>query len=229
MPIPRVPFTFILAPHYHPALGYIAPYRKALPFKTMFNVLGPLINPARPKGMVLGVAEPELGATFASSIGEGGVERALVVCGFEGLDEISCAGPTHAWELNNGKITRRVFHPSDFGLPVHPLSSVGGGYAQENAETLKTLLTSGDEIPEKFVPVMDWVSMNASALLVVAGIAKDYIEGTHLARESIVSGKAWEALKKFRDAGRHAAAVSTMYRSVIYLTSHEFQAIQGIK
>ncbi|KIM43042.1 hypothetical protein M413DRAFT_69322 [Hebeloma cylindrosporum] len=204
-PIARVPFTFILAPHYHPALASIAPYRKALPFRTMFNVLGPLINPARPKGMVLGVAEPEIGPTFAHSLGEGGVERALVVCGFEGLDEISCAGPTHAWELKNGKVTTVVLKPADFGLPTHPLISVVGGSPDENAETFKALLTSGGNIPEKLVPVLDFVLLNASALLVVAGIAKDYVEGTKIARESITSGKAWEALTTFRDTGKKVA------------------------
>jgi anthranilate phosphoribosyltransferase len=205
MPLPRIPFTFILAPHYHPAMASIAPYRKALPFRTMFNVLGPLINPARPRGMVLGVAEPEIGPTFAHSLREGGVERALVVCGFEKLDEISCAGPTHAWELKDGKVTAKTLRPEDFGLPVHPLSSVAGGSPQENAETFKILLTSGANIPENLVPVLDFVLLNASALLVVAGVAQDFVEGTKLARESITSGKAWEALDTFRDAGKKVA------------------------
>ncbi|PPQ72511.1 hypothetical protein CVT26_004026 [Gymnopilus dilepis] len=209
MPIPRVPFTFILAPHYHPALASIAPYRKALPFRTMFNVLGPLINPARPKGMVLGVAEPEIGSTFAHSLEEGGVERALVVCGFERLDEISCAGPTHVWELKDGKVTEKVVKPEDFGLPAHPLTAVGGGSPEENAATFKTLLTSGHNIPDKLIPVLDFVLMNASALLVVAGIAKDFKEGAALARESVTSGKAWEALSIFREAGRKAAESSS--------------------
>ncbi|KAF8964243.1 anthranilate phosphoribosyltransferase, TrpD [Flammula alnicola] len=209
MPIPRIPFTFILAPHYHPAMASIAPYRKALPFRTMFNVLGPLINPARPRGMVLGVAEPEIGPTFAHSLSEGGVERALVVCGFERLDEISCAGPTHVWELKDGKVTAKVLKPEDFGLPVHPLSSVAGGSPQENADTFKILLTSGDKLPENLVPVLDFVLLNASALLVVAGVAKDFIEGTNLARESVTSGKAWEALGIFRDGGKRALDTSS--------------------
>ncbi|KAF8962317.1 glycosyl transferase, partial [Flammula alnicola] len=90
MPITHIPFTFILAPHYHPAMASIVPYRKALPFRTMFNILGPLNKSARPWGMVLGVAEPEIGPTFAHSLSEGGIEGALVVCGFERFDEISC-------------------------------------------------------------------------------------------------------------------------------------------
>ncbi|KAJ7077840.1 glycosyl transferase [Mycena belliarum] len=207
-PIPRVPFTFILAPHYHPALAFIAPFRKALPFRTMFNILGPLINPARPQGMVLGIAEPEIGFTFASSLREGGVERALVVCGYEKLDEISCAGPTHAWELLNGEIKEKTLRPELFGLGSHPLSTVAGGSPEENAETFKALLTSGKDIPASLQPVLDFVLMNASALLVVAGLADDYAHGAKLALESITSGKAWSALQDFRKAGEMVAATN---------------------
>ncbi|OBZ71339.1 Anthranilate phosphoribosyltransferase [Grifola frondosa] len=205
-PIARIPFTFILAPHYHPALAMIAPYRKALPHRTMFNVLGPLINPAHPRGMVLGVAERELGATFAHTLEEGGVERALVVCGAEGLDEISCAGETYAWELQNGTVTERRLSPATFGLDVHPLIAVAGGTPDQNAETFRLLLTSGDAIPERLTPVLHFVLMNASALLVVAGVAKDYKEGVRLARESVTSGSAWKALEQFRDKGKETAA-----------------------
>jgi anthranilate phosphoribosyltransferase len=203
VPLAKVPFTFILAPHYHPALAYIAPFRKALPFRTMFNVLGPLLNPAHPKGMVLGVAEKKLGAPFVRSLANGGVQRALVVCGAEGLDEISCAGPTHVWELRDGQFSETTVHPEhDFGLHCHPLSAVAGGGPDENAQTFKTLLTSGEDIPENLVPVLEFVLVNASALLVVAGVATDYREGVQLARESIYSGSAWRALELFRDAGR---------------------------
>ena len=206
MPIPRVPFTFILAPHYHPSLGLLAPYRKSLPFRTMFNVLGPLINPAHPRGMVLGIAEPEIGVTFAKSLRDGGVERALVVCGYEKLDEISCAGPSWAWELRDGKITEATLHPEQFGVQVHPLSSVAGGSPEDNAATFKALLTSGDNTPQELIPVRDFVLINASALLVVAGLAEDYEQGTKMALESITSGSAWNALQQFREAGQLAAA-----------------------
>ncbi|KAK0467206.1 glycosyl transferase [Desarmillaria tabescens] len=206
MPIPRVPFTFILAPHYHPELGYITPYRKALPFRTMFNILGPLINPANPRGMVLGVAEPEIGPTFAQSLRDGGVERALVVCGYEKLDEISCAGPTYAWELKDGVVTELTLHPELFGLDVHPLSTVAGGSPQENADTFKRLLNSGGNIPEDLTPVLHFVQLNAAALLVVAGLASDFEEGAKMALESITSGNAWKVLETFREAGRTASA-----------------------
>ena len=168
----------------------------------MFNVLGPLINPARPKGMVLGVAERELGPPFARSLARGGVERALVVCGAEGLDEISCAGATHAWDLfPDGSVVERTLTPADFGLPAHPLADVKGASPAENKATFEALLRSGRDVPERLGSVLDFVLMNASALLVVAGIADDFVEGVEKARESIVSGQAWNALEQFRDAG----------------------------
>lgn len=92
--LPASPFLFLFAPHYHPSLAHIAPIRRQLNFRTVFNVLGPLINPARPQRMVLGVAKYELGDTFAEVLRLLNVERALVVCGKEGLDEVSIAGPT---------------------------------------------------------------------------------------------------------------------------------------
>ena len=195
-----MPFYFILAPHYHPSLALIAPHRKALPFRTMFNVLGPLINPAHPHGMVLGVADPALGETFARSLRDSGVRRALVVCGAEGLDEISCAGETHAWSLSDdGVIAKLTLHPKQFGLETHPLASVAGGKPEENSRTFERLLTSGDKIPDELKPVLDFVLLNASALLVVAGLATDFERGVKLARDSVVSGAAWDALERFKE------------------------------
>jgi len=156
--------------------------------------------------MVLGVAEKEIGHTFAQSLREGGVERALVVCGYDRMDEISCAVPTWTWELKNGEITEGTLAPEDFGLRRHPLSSVVGGEPHENAETFKRLINCGGKVPDDLLPLLDFVLMNTSALLVVAGVAKDYKEGAELARESILSGKAWRALEIFRDEGQKVAA-----------------------
>ncbi|KIK61512.1 hypothetical protein GYMLUDRAFT_96753 [Collybiopsis luxurians FD-317 M1] len=196
--VSHIPFSFLLASHYHPTLQAIAPFRKAIPFRTIFNVLGPLISPAKPRGMVLGVPQQELGLPFAKALREGGVERALVVCGQEGIDEISCAGPTWVWELRDGEITPGVLSPDAFGLDAYPLEAVAGGSPDENAETLKTLLTSGGDIPSSKKPVLDFVLMNASALLVVAGLADSYTAGVKLAYDSVVSGNAWDALETFR-------------------------------
>ncbi|KZT22834.1 anthranilate phosphoribosyltransferase [Neolentinus lepideus HHB14362 ss-1] len=204
--LPAIPFAFLLAPAYHPALALLAPARRALPFRTLFNVLGPLISPARPRGIVLGVANRALGRPVAEGLRAAGVERAMVVCGVEGLDEVSCAGETDVWELRRGAIEERRISPASFGLPAHPLAQVAGGTPQENAETFRVLLTSGEDIPEEVRPVLDFVLMNAAALLVVAGIAGDLREGVGLARESVVSGRAWQALQTFREAGEAAAA-----------------------
>lgn len=214
IPFPRIPFQYILAPHYHPSLAFITPYRKLLPFRTMFNILGPLINPARPKGMVLGICEPELGATFAQSLFDGGVQRGLIVCGAERLDEISCAGPTHVWELSkdadgNGKIDEYLVDPSnDFGLPTNPLEDVAGHSPEANARVFVRLLDpaqglssdADQETIRKHKAITDFVLINASALLVVAGIANNFKHGVELARESITSGKAWQALQTFRQS-----------------------------
>jgi anthranilate phosphoribosyltransferase len=168
----------------------------------MFNILGPLASPARPDAMVVGVAEREIGDSVAYALREGGAKRALVVCGAEGLDEISCAGDTFVWELINGTITTTTIHPRMFGLPVHPLSSVVGGGPAENAETFQKLLRSGEAIPESLTGVLHFVLMNTAALLVVAGLAADYRKGVEMAMTSIVSGKAWEAFETFRESGR---------------------------
>lgn len=155
--------------------------------------------------MLLGVATRALGRPFAEALRAGGVARALVVCGAEGLDEISCAGETWAWRLDpDGTITEHVLHPTQFGLGTHPLKAVVGGDARENAATLRALLAGG-EVEEKLVPVMEWVLMNAAALLVVAGVAVDGVDGVRLARESVASGRAREALETFRAAGSAAS------------------------
>jgi anthranilate phosphoribosyltransferase len=169
--------------------------------------------------MVLGVTEREIGYTFAQSVREGGVERALVVCGYEKMDEISCAGPTWVWELKDGKVTEGTVTPEDFGLSRHGLNKVAGGGPEENAETCKRLLNSGGKVPEDLIPVFEFVLMNASALLVVAGVAKDYKEGTELARESVLSGQAWQALEIFRNEGQKAASKSVSACSPPLLTS----------
>lgn len=199
-PIPGIPFTFLPAWQYHPSLATLAPARRALPFRTVFNVLGPLLNPTRPRGMVLGVAEPALGPPFVAALKAGGVNRAYVVCGAEDLDEISCAGDTHLWELlDDGSVRERTLCPADFGLPAHPLDDVKGASPTENAAMFKTLLTSGDNIPAQLTPILDIVLMNAAALLVVAGRAGDLKDGVRLAREAVTSGRAWHALEVFRD------------------------------
>ncbi|KAB5590934.1 Anthranilate phosphoribosyltransferase [Ceratobasidium theobromae] len=209
-PLPNKPFTFLLAAHHHPALTSLAPVRKALPFRTVFNVLGPLINPAAPSRMILGVYSRDLGPVFAETLRGMGVQRALVVCGMESLDEISIAGGTWAWSLENGEITTTTLHPSHFELKTHALNTVAGASPETNAQMLVDMLDparqagqssmTGSEqgVTSDPAAILDFVLLNASALLVVAGLAPDYPSGVRMARESISSGRAWEALQDFK-------------------------------
>ncbi|WWD20755.1 anthranilate phosphoribosyltransferase [Kwoniella shandongensis] len=211
------PFLFLFAPHYHPSLAHIAPIRRNLNFRTIFNVLGPLINPSRPQRMLLGVAKRDLGDTFAEVLRLLGVERALVVCGKEGLDEISPEGETWTWWLENGEITKGEIHPTrDFGLPSHPLSTVRGSTPDLNALTFNSILSPhttqppshlsspvGPDSPS-FAAINDYVLLNAAALLHVSGKAASYKEGVAIARESIESGGAKLAFEGFRDASKKA-------------------------
>ncbi|WWD07304.1 anthranilate phosphoribosyltransferase [Kwoniella europaea PYCC6329] len=209
------PFLFLFAPHYHPSLAHIAPIRRNLNFRTIFNVLGPLINPARPQRMLLGVAKQELGDTFAEVLRLLNVERALVVCGKEGLDEISPAGETWTWWLENGQITKGSIHPTeDFGLPLHSLSSVRGSTPDLNALTFQSIMSNSPAPPHLSSPasadspsldtIRDYVLLNAAALLHVSGKAKSWKEGVDIAREAIESGGALAAFEGFRDASKKA-------------------------
>ncbi|RXK42002.1 anthranilate phosphoribosyltransferase [Tremella mesenterica] len=223
--LPTSPFLFLFAPHYHPALAHIAPIRRSLNFRTIFNVLGPLINPARPRRMVLGVARKELGDTFAEVLKLLGVERALVVCGKEGLDEISPAGETWTWWLENNQITTSTIHPTtSFGLPLHPLSAVRGSTPTLNASTFISLLTSSPPPPHLSSPpgpdspsleaIRDYVLLNAAALLHISGRAKDWKEGVQMARESIENGSAMRAFEGFRDYSKLAMGERVGYKAV---------------
>lgn len=209
--VPKIPFVFLAAADYHPAISQLSPIRKSLPFRTIFNVLGPLLNPTRPNGMVLGVYTQELGPIFAEALKQAGVKRALVVCGQEGLDEISIAGGTWVWSLEDGQITESVLHPTHFGLKAYPLETVIGSTPDVNATILKALLTNSPPPAVEFLQppslvnfdaIRDFVLINASALLVIAGLAQDWKDGVKLARQGIESGKAWDALCAFRDLGK---------------------------
>ena len=208
-------FKFFLAPHYHPLLAPLAPIRRSLPHRTVLNLLGPLVNPARPEGIVLGVAHSSLGETFIQALSKDDtVRHAMVVCGEEHLDEISCAGRTQVWEFKkaeDGNISFKesVISPETFGLDMHPLSAVGGGKSpQQNAEIFKALLNSKkDDDLGDLKPICDFVLMNAAALLVVADVAKNFREGVEFARNSIHGGSAWAAFQGFRDLDRLASGL----------------------
>lgn len=190
-------FLFLLAPIWNPALANVALIRKQLKHPTIFNILGPLLNPAPIEARIIGVHSPELGPVFVESFSKLNPQgRCMIVCGSEKLDEISPAGPTDIWTYDESRgIEKSSISPSDFGLATHALSTVKSGSPADNAKVLGNLLdgklNSGD-------PILDYVLLNCAALLKVSGIAKMYKEGVEMARESITSGAAKRALETFR-------------------------------
>ncbi len=175
--------AFLFAQAHHPALGRIAPIRKSLGRRTIFNLIGPLANPAGVKRQLIGVPRADLIETYTAALRLLGCERAMVVSGAEGLDEISISGPTHiatiGFDLPNDVIT-----PEDAGLPRHPAEAIKGGDAAYNAAALRRLLIG------EAGAYRDAVLLNAGAALVVAGHAATISEGVEEAAEAIDKGLA---------------------------------------
>ena len=182
-------FCFLFAQRFHPALRHAGPPRREIGIRTIFNLLGPLSNPARPSMMLVGVSLKTFGPLLAETFRLRGV-RALVVHSAEGLDEISPAGPTFGWTVD-GTVREVELTPGEFGLPVHPIGAVAGGGPAENAATLRTVLGGAAG------PVADFVLANAAAALRLAGKAESLRGGVAIARESIASGRATAVLDRY--------------------------------
>ena len=191
-------------------MAHVAPVRKEIGIRTIFNILGPLCNPADIDARVVGVSSRALGETFAETLRLMEVKRAMVVCGFEGLDEISPQGKTHVWRLD-GQSNLEYFsvEPADFGLATHPTTDVKSGTPPENAALLRKLL---DGQVEDNNAILDFVLLNAATLLVCAEKAKDWKDGVRLARESINSGSAKKALDGFVKGTTEVADTVTRLR-----------------
>ncbi|MDR1731762.1 MAG: anthranilate phosphoribosyltransferase [Synergistaceae bacterium] len=185
--------TFLFAPHYHTGFKHAMPVRKALATRTVFNVLGPLINPARPPIMLVGVYEAQLCGLVAETLHLLGCQRALVVHGL-GLDEIATHGATNTAELQNGEIVERRFTPLDFGVREFPLSSIVGGTPAENEIAIRAVL--GGQGMEAHSAA---IAVNAAALLTLGGVTGNYKDGFALAMSILKSGKALERLEKFAE------------------------------
>ncbi|KAF9972804.1 anthranilate phosphoribosyltransferase [Actinomortierella ambigua] len=189
-------FCFLFAQTYHPAMKQSSQPRRELGIPSIFNIMGPLSNPAKPKRVVVGVHSRELGVLMIESLRLMGLISGMVVCGANGLDEISPEGETQVWKLMNGEIVEETISPAQFGLPSHPLTSVKGGGPEENAQILEDLLDNKFQSPGH--PILDFVLLNAAALLVVAGKADNFEAAVEIARDSVVSGKARAVLEGFR-------------------------------
>ncbi|CCX35404.1 Anthranilate phosphoribosyltransferase [Taphrina deformans PYCC 5710] len=197
------PFLFLLAPIWNPALANVALIRRQLKHPTIFNILGPLLNPAPIEARIIGVHSPELGPVFIESFSRLSPQgRCMIVCGEERLDEISPAGPTNIWTYDQiSGIQSSIIKPEDFGLRPHTLDSVKSGSPADNAKILGELLDGQMEIGH---PILDYVLINCAALLKVSGIVEDYKKGVALALESVRSGAALNALNSFRDESKSA-------------------------
>jgi anthranilate phosphoribosyltransferase len=182
---------FLFAPSYHPALRHAADTRRQLGFRTIFNILGPLTNPAGAKRQVLGVFRPDLVEKMAAALAELGSVHTLVVHGAGGIDELSLAGESLVAEVRDGQIHRYTLHPRDVGLATAPLEDVVGGDAAANAELIRGVL-SGQKGAAR-----DIVLFNSGAVLYVAGKAPSIADGVRLAAERIDNGAALSTLHRF--------------------------------
>lgn len=181
---------FMFAAYHHRAVANVAGVRKALGVRTLFNLLGPLSNPAGAKRQVMGVFSRDLVEPIAGALLMLGAERAWVVHGSDGLDELTTTGPSFVAEVKAGAVRAFSVHPSDAGLPLSTADALKGGDPSENAEAIRHLL-GGQKSPFR-----DIVILNAAAALIVAGLADDLTMGASLAARSIDDGKADAALAK---------------------------------
>lgn len=183
---------FMFAQKFHPAMRFAGPVRSQIGIRTVFNILGPLANPARAEYQVVGVATEPLADKLANALSRMGTQHALVVHGIDGMDEISISAPSVIWEVHAGHAPRRYqIEPGDFGLSLAPREALQGGTVEDNVATIRSLLTNEEHGPKR-----DVVLLNAAAGLVAADVAGDLSEGIQLAAESLASGAAQARLER---------------------------------
>ncbi len=193
-------FVFLFAPAFHPAMAHVAPTRRTLGIRTVFNVLGPLANPALAERQLVGVYDPSLTAVVAEALRELGCASALVVhC--DGLDELGLHGTTRGRRLADGKITEFEAHPRDLGLEEAPIPALAGGDPRENAAILRGVLSGEIEGPPR-----DVVALNAGAALMVADLAPDLEAGLQAARDVLANGEALRSLDRYIETSTRVSA-----------------------
>ncbi|MBL8320136.1 MAG: anthranilate phosphoribosyltransferase [Burkholderiaceae bacterium] len=182
---------FMFAPNHHASMKHAAPVRKELGVRTIFNILGPLTNPAGAPNQLLGVFHPDLVGIQVRVLQRLGSEHVMVVYGMNGMDEISLSGETLVGELKDGEVKEYVVHPSDFGLPVYDSRVLRVANTAESVQCIQRALANEDG------PVRDVVLLNAGAALYCAGVAATVVEGVRRAREAVASGSALAKLSQF--------------------------------
>ena len=190
--------TFLFAPLWHPSLINLAPIRKSLGIRTIFNLLGPLVNPLRPKFQVLGVAKYELLEPMAEALRSLGLNRAVIVYGAGGLDEASLEGINHLIFLENGKLRKEVLDPKELGLNFASNKDLKGGDISLNKKILEDVLQGNSLVPHKEV-----VALNTSLVLWAYGLNEDLREGVNTALTSLNKGEPWEKLLELRNILNH--------------------------
>lgn len=182
---------FMFAPHHHAAMKHAAPVRKELGVRTIFNILGPLTNPAGAPNQLLGVFHPDLVGILVRVLQRLGSEHVMVVYGMNGMDELSLSGESAVGELKDGEVREFVVHPSDFGLPVYDSRVLKVANKQESVLCIQRALANEDG------PIRDVVLLNAGAALYCAGVASSVADGVKRAREAVASGRAMAKLSHF--------------------------------
>jgi anthranilate phosphoribosyltransferase len=186
----EVGVTFLFAPGWHPALAGLAPLRRTLGVRTVFNLLGPLVNPLRPESQVLGVARPDLLDPMAEALQRLEQGRAVVVHGHGGLDEATLSGPSELRVLENGELRREVLDPRELGLEPAPMEAICGGDVAENQRILAAVLQGAGTPAQR-----DVVVLNTALVLWVSGRSASVTDGVALARAALVEGRPWQQLQ----------------------------------
>ncbi len=190
--IREIGIGFLFAPMLHPAVKHAQPARQELRMRTVFNLLGPLVNPAGASTQLIGASSPTAAELMAKALTGLAPERAFVVHGRDGLDEVTSTGPTLVFEIQGDRLTQHEWTPADFGLDAVPGDALAGGDRAMNAAIANAVL-EGERGPRR-----DIVLMNAAAALVVSGKAASLIDGMRLAAESVDSGAAMRKLQSLR-------------------------------
>jgi anthranilate phosphoribosyltransferase len=191
---------FMFAQAFHPAMKFAGPLRPQIGIRTVFNILGPLTNPARAKSHVMGVANVELGRTMAGVLARFEMRHAIIVCGDDGLDDISVCAPTTTFEVRGTEINEGQLTPESIGLTRHAAEEIVGGDAEENAEIMRQVFAG-----EGSVAVRDLICANAGAGLYVTGLASSVRDGVKRAKALIESGEAAARVASFVEATRRVS------------------------
>jgi anthranilate phosphoribosyltransferase len=193
--LPAAGVTFLFAPGWHPALVGLAPLRRSLGVRTVFNLLGPLVNPLRPEAQVLGVARPDLLDPMAEALARLGLQRAVVVHGCGGLDEASLAGPSQLRLVEQGRVSQELLDPESLGIVTAPNSALAGGDLATNQAILEAVLQGRGSQPQAAV-----VALNTALVLWAAGVVDSIAVGYQQAVEALAAGEAWTRLEQLRAA-----------------------------